>query len=59
MIAHWKGIIEEIQFRFNIEGTSIFLPIFLGTSFRASKWHGKLKTAKNSKLLKLPENYFE
>jgi hypothetical protein len=28
-------------------------------SFRASKWPWKLKTAKNSKFPKLPENYFE
>jgi hypothetical protein len=59
MIAHWKGIIEEIHFGGNIKGTSIFLPIFPKTSFRASKWPRKLKTAKNSKLPKLPENCFE
>jgi hypothetical protein len=28
-------------------------------SFGPSKWPRKLKTAKNSKLPKLPENYFE
>jgi hypothetical protein len=28
MIARWKGIIEEINFGGNIEGTSIFLTIF-------------------------------
>jgi hypothetical protein len=28
-------------------------------SFRPSKWLWKLKTAKTSKLSKLPENYFE
>jgi hypothetical protein len=28
-------------------------------SFRHSKWPWKLKTAKNSKSPKLPENYFE
>jgi hypothetical protein len=28
-------------------------------SFRPSKWPRKLKTAKNSKLPKLPENFFE
>jgi hypothetical protein len=28
-------------------------------SFRPSKWPQKLKPAKNSKLPKLPENYFE
>jgi hypothetical protein len=59
MIARWKGIVEEIHFGGNIEGTSIFLPIFPKTSFRASKWPRKLKTAKNSKLPKLPENCFE
>ena len=59
MIAHWKGIIEEINFGGNIKGTSIFLPIFPKTSFRASKWPWKLKNAKNSKLPKLLENYFE
>jgi hypothetical protein len=59
MIARWKGIVEEIHFGGNIEGTSIFLPIFPKTSFRASKWPQKLKTAKNSKLPKLPENCFE
>ena len=62
MIAHWKGIIEEIHFGGNIKGTSIALPIFQKTSFRASKrlWKFKTrKTAKNSKLPKLPENCFE
>jgi hypothetical protein len=29
------------------------------TSFRPSKWPRKLKTAKNSKLPKFEENYFE
>jgi hypothetical protein len=28
-------------------------------SFRPSKWPWKLKTTKNSKLPKLPKNYFE
>jgi len=28
MIAHWKGIFEEIHFGGNIEGISIFLTIF-------------------------------
>ena len=59
MIAHWKGIVEEIHFGGNIKGTYIFLPIFHETSFRASKWPQKLKTTKNSKLPKLPENCFE
>jgi hypothetical protein len=60
MIAHWKGIVEDIHFRCNIEGTYIFQTCFFQkTSFRASKWPRKLKPAKNSKLPKLPENCFE
>jgi hypothetical protein len=59
MISRWKGIVEEIHFGGNIEGSSIFLPVFPKTSFRASKWPRKLKTTKNSKLPKLPENCFE
>jgi hypothetical protein len=43
MISHWKGIIEEIHFGGNIEGTSIFLPIFPKMSFRASKWPLEVK----------------
>jgi hypothetical protein len=45
--------LEEISKELHI------LPIFPKTSFRASKWPRKLKTAKNSKLPKLPENCFE
>jgi hypothetical protein len=60
MIARWKGIVEEIHFRCNMEGTSILKTCFpKKTLFRASKWHRKLKPAKNSKLPKLPENCFE
>jgi hypothetical protein len=59
MIACWKGIFEEIHFGGNIKINSIILPFFPKTSFRASKWPRKLKTAKNSKLPKLSENYFE
>jgi hypothetical protein len=59
MIARWKGIVEEIHFGGNMEGTCIFLPILPKMSFRASKCPQKLKTAKNSKLPKLPENCFE
>jgi hypothetical protein len=59
MIARWKGIIEEIHFGGNMEGTSILHHVFPKTLFRASKWPLKLKTAKNSKLPKLPENCFE
>ena len=36
-----------------------FSPFYQKTSFRTSKWPRKLKTAKNSKLPKLPENCFE
>jgi hypothetical protein len=60
MIARWKGIVEEIYFRHNIERTYILQTYFpKKTSFRASKWPWKLKPAKNSKFSKLPENYFE
>jgi hypothetical protein len=60
MIACWKGIIEEIHFRCNIKGNFHIANLFSQkTSFRASKWPQKLKTAKNSKLPKLPENCFE
>jgi hypothetical protein len=45
-IAHWKGIIEE-----NLDHEK--------PSFRPSKCLAKLKIIKNSKLPKLPENYFE
>jgi hypothetical protein len=59
MISRWKGIVEEINFGGNIEGTFMFIPIFPKTSFRASKWPRKLKTAKNSKIPKFLENCFE
>jgi hypothetical protein len=59
MIARWKGIIEEIHFRHNIKGNFILRNMFSQkTSFRASK-RPEVKTAKNSKLPKLPENCFE
>ena len=58
MISLWKGIIEKIHFGENRKGNSLFIPIFPKISFKASKWPWKLKTAKNSKLPKLPENYF-
>jgi hypothetical protein len=60
VIARWKGIIEEIHFGGSImplviiENLNIEKP-----SFGPSKWPRKLKPAKNSKLPKLPENYFE
>jgi hypothetical protein len=46
MIARWKGIFKE---KIDLEKHS----------FRPSKWPRKVKTAKNSKLPKLSENYFE
>jgi len=52
-------MVEEIHFGGNIEGTSMSVFVFPKTSFKASKWPRKLKTAKNSKLPKLPENCFE
>jgi hypothetical protein len=60
MIAHWKGIVEEINFGGSIMPSNIIEKIYpKKPSFRLSKWSQKLKTAKNSKLPKLPENYFE
>ena len=59
-IARWKGIIKDINFGGSfmpsiiIENLNIEKP-----SFRPSKWPQKVKPAKNSKLSKLPENYFE
>jgi hypothetical protein len=56
IIARWKGIIEEIHFGVQscllaiIENLNLEKP-----SFGPSKWPGKLKPAKNSKLPKLPE----
>jgi len=41
MISHWKGIVEDIHFGGNIEGTSILLFVFPKMSFRASKWPQK------------------
>jgi hypothetical protein len=60
MIARWKGIIEEINFGGSIMPLNIIENLDLKKpSFRPSKWPWKLKPAKNSKLPKLPENYFE
>jgi hypothetical protein len=59
-IARWKGIVEEIHFGGSIKPSDIIEKINLEKpSFRPSKWPRKLKTAKNSKLPKLPENCFE
>jgi hypothetical protein len=60
MIARWKGIIEEIHFGGSIMPFDIIEKLYPGkSSFRPSKWPQKLKTAKNSKVPKLPENCFE
>jgi hypothetical protein len=60
MIARWKGIIEEIHFGASIMPLTIIENLYLEKpSFRPSKWPWKLKPAKNSKLSKLPESYFE
>jgi hypothetical protein len=59
MIAHWKGIIKEIHFGGNIKGTSIFLPIFPKKIVWDQNGSGSEEIAKNSKLPKLRENYFE
>jgi hypothetical protein len=60
VIARWKGIVEEIHFGGSIMPLAIIENLDLKKpSFRPSKWPWKLKPAKNSKLPKLPENYFE
>ena len=60
MIGRWKGIVEEIHFGGSIMPSTIIEELDLEKrSFRPSKWPRKLKLAKNSKLPKLPENYFE
>jgi hypothetical protein len=60
MIAHWKCIIKEIHFGGSIMPSAIIENLDLEKpSFGPSKWPRKLKTVKNSKLLKLPENCFE
>ena len=59
-IARWKDIIEDIHLGGSImPSTTIENLNPEKTSFRPSKWPHKLKTAKNSKLPKLPENCFE
>jgi hypothetical protein len=63
MIVRWKGIIEEIHFGGNFEGTSMFLPIFpkkchLGPQNSSGSFKTR-KTAKNSNLPKLLETCFE
>jgi hypothetical protein len=60
VIARWKGIVEEIHFGGSIMPLAIIENLDLEKpSFGPSKWPRKLKPAKNSKLPKWPENYFE
>jgi hypothetical protein len=60
VIARWKGIVEEIHFGGSIMPFAIIENLDLEKpSFGPSKWPRKLKPAKNSKLPKWPENYFE
>jgi hypothetical protein len=60
VIAHWKGIIKEIHFGGSIMASDIIENLNIEKpSFGPSKWPRKLKPTKNSKLPKLPENYFE
>jgi hypothetical protein len=60
VIARWKGIVEEIHFGGSIMPSAIIENLDLEKpSFGPSKWPRKLKPAKNSKLPKWPENYFE
>ena len=60
VIAHWKGIVEEIHFGDSIIPSAIIENLDLEKpSFGPSKWPQKLKPAKNSKLPKWPENCFK
>jgi hypothetical protein len=60
MIVHWKGVVDEIHFGVSIMHLDINENLDPEKpSFRTSKWPRKLKTAKNSKLPKLPKNCFE
>jgi hypothetical protein len=60
VISRWKGIIEEIHFGGSIMLLNIIENLDLKKpSFGPSKWPRKLKPAKNIKLPKLSENYFE
>ena len=60
MIARWKDLSENYNFWLEQHRSTIHVaPHFpKKTSFKASKWPRKLKTAKNSKLPKLPETCF-
>jgi hypothetical protein len=63
MITHWKVIVEEIHFGGNIEGRPKFILGFpkkrhLGPQTGSGSFRTR-KTAKNSKLPKLPEKNFE
>ena len=60
MIAHWKGIFNEIHFGGSIIPSIIIENLYLKKPlFRTLKWPWKLKPAKNSKLPKLLESHFE
>jgi hypothetical protein len=59
MIAPWKYLSEKYNFWVrNMINDPCFSLFSKKTSFRASKCPRKLKTAKNSKLPKLPETCF-
>jgi hypothetical protein len=60
VIARWKGIVEDIHFGCSIIPWDIIKNLNIkNPSFGPSKWSQKLKTAKNSKFPKLPQNNFE
>ena len=60
MIARWKDIIEDIHFGGSMMPLAIIYNLYHEKpSFKPLKWPQKLKPAKNSKLPKLAENYFE
>jgi hypothetical protein len=47
MIAHWKGIVEEIHFGGSMIPSNIIENLYLEkSSFRPSKWPRKLKLVK-------------
>jgi hypothetical protein len=60
VIARSKGIVEDIHFFFSIIPSAITENLDLKKpSFGPSEWSRKLKTAKNSKLPKLLEIFFD
>jgi hypothetical protein len=60
MIAHWKGIIEEIHFGGSFKSFDYIEVIDpKKNSFRPSKWPRKFRNQKNAKNSKLSKDCFE